>query len=87
MAAIILSHGVIRSMTRGAPAGVPSDGSDGSDTRMSLLDKLNLLRLVAEDPPPQLSQMLEQLRQTKDTASSNVFSRLRSLVEGSFEGT
>lgn len=49
---------------------------------MSLLDKLNLLRLVAEDPPPQLSQMLEQLRLAKDTASSTVFSRLRTLVEG-----
>lgn len=82
MAAIGLSPGIIKSMTRGAPERSGSSGPD-LDTGMSLLDKLNLLRLVAEVSPPDLDLMLDEIRKSKGEAAPTVYGRLRDLVQPS----
>ena len=86
MAAINLSGGVVRSITRNAPR--VSSEPNASPTKLTMLEKMALLRFVAENPPDTLGGFIDQIRSEPDTAADAIFVRLQSLVQaGTLEST
>lgn len=81
MAGINLTGGIVRAITRSAEMRATLTGAR-PDAGMSLVDKLNLLRLVSAQPANGLDELLEQIRDGKQASSDAIFDSIKALVEG-----
>lgn len=77
---VSITNGIVRAMTRSAEMRATASGEQ-PDAGLSLIDKLNLLQMVAEHSSADLQGLLSEVRQHRQGDAAAVFGSVKAFID------